>query len=106
MDVDLPADAALSATQDRHVQNFVDAVKAIKYDACTSCRERDWNRDVRDGVCKRCRDEKERPRKWSKENKTQPMDGGIPPCLQGMTEVEEMIISPAKVHMQVRYTRG
>ncbi|KAJ3759023.1 hypothetical protein F5880DRAFT_1449726, partial [Lentinula raphanica] len=103
-DIVLPQDSCINDREARYVKNFVDADNSLTYTSCSICEERDWNMDLREGVCKRCRRDKGDVKKWSRENNTNP--SRIPPALQGLTDLEEMMISLVLPLMQVRYTNG
>ncbi|KZV89267.1 hypothetical protein EXIGLDRAFT_578440, partial [Exidia glandulosa HHB12029] len=94
----------LSEREARCIKKFDDALAAMTYDACTQCRERDWDLGLRDGVCKRCRSDREDVRRWSAENNTNPIER--PACCIGLTDIEEMMCSLVMPIMQVRYTKG
>ncbi|KAJ3971491.1 hypothetical protein EV361DRAFT_799995, partial [Lentinula raphanica] len=100
-EINLPDDSCVNA---QCIKRFLDADSSLTYTSCSICEERDWNMDVREGVCKRCRKDKGDVKKWSKENNTNP--SRIPPALQGLTDLEEMMISLVLPLMQVRYTSG
>ncbi|KAJ3767015.1 hypothetical protein FB446DRAFT_614695, partial [Lentinula raphanica] len=102
--IDLPNDSCIDAREVECVKRFINADSSLTYTSCSVCEERDWNMGVREGVCKRCRNDKGDVKKWSKENNTNP--SRIPPALQGLTDLEEMMISLVLPLMQVRYTSG
>ncbi|KAI0690491.1 hypothetical protein BC835DRAFT_1212865, partial [Cytidiella melzeri] len=73
---------------------------------CTTCHERGFERGVIHGECLRCRNDKRGPaKKFSDENGMNPASVR-PLCLQNLTKMEEMLISPVLPIMQVRYTKG
>ncbi|KZV89274.1 hypothetical protein EXIGLDRAFT_576778, partial [Exidia glandulosa HHB12029] len=72
LNLPLADERVLSEREARCVKKFDDALAAMTYDACTQCRERDWDLGLRDGVCKRCRSDHEDVRRWSAENNTNP----------------------------------
>ena len=49
--------------------------------------------------CSRCTNDKESPKKFSKQNNMIP--SSVPPQLEGLTQVEEMLIAPALPIMRV-----
>ena len=52
-----------------------------------------------DSVCSRCSRDKQEPKLYSAANNMDP--GSVPPALQGLTQVEEMLISPVMPIMSV-----
>ncbi|KIY47505.1 hypothetical protein FISHEDRAFT_20904, partial [Fistulina hepatica ATCC 64428] len=114
MDIDLPQDSALSRDEAECLRKFDDALRALSYDTCVCCHEIGFDMDIIDEVCGRCRkdvpgndDNNDEPhvRKWSDRNNVNPLLV-VPPELQNLTLIEQMLISPVKCIAQVRYTRG
>lgn len=87
MDVDVPDDSVLSQHEA----------------ALEGCLEEGFNLGLDGAMCSRCRHDTESPvRKWSAANKVHP---GKPPCLKGLTDMEEMLISRVKSYTQVRWVK-
>ncbi|PPQ85080.1 hypothetical protein CVT24_010166, partial [Panaeolus cyanescens] len=77
----------------------------VTLETCQKCLEQGYNLRVKDGTCRKCLEEKDaRVRKWSHANKTQPA-ATIPLPLQGLSDMEEQMISLVQVCAQV-YTVG
>ncbi len=79
-----------------------------EHQLCTVCHEL-WPTRVplKDGemyVCTRCKRDKSEPNLYSEGNDMHP--GEVPPCLQGMTQVEEMIIARTCPIMSVYRKHG
>ena len=55
-------------------------------------------------ICSRCQQDKHSPKLYSAENGMDP--GSVPPCLQGMTEIEELLIARAYPIMTVYHKHG
>ena len=55
-------------------------------------------------ACTRCKRDKHNPKLYSDENDMHP--GDVPPCLQGLTQVEEMLIARACPIMRVYRKHG
>jgi hypothetical protein len=126
MDIDLPDDCAVSAREQELLRVLDEKLADIKYETCNTCLEEAFDMHVKDGMCAACSRDKEDPvRKWSAENGVHPgiycfstskyniwliccliLALDIPPCLKGLTDMEEMLISRVKVCMQVRWTKG
>lgn len=95
-----------------HVQGFYTKLDSIGMAGpCLRCHER-WFDVVLtpDGICKSC---VTRDKALSEEDETYLMSalncmdpGDVPSCLPRLTQVEEMLIARAHVHVQVRTVRG
>ncbi|KAJ3505917.1 hypothetical protein NLJ89_g7163 [Agrocybe chaxingu] len=106
MDIDLPEDSAVSDRELQLLKNLDEKVAEITYQSCDFCLEDGFNLKVVDGKCLSCRNDKGDPvQKWSAQNNIQPALN-VPPCLQGLTDMEDMLIARVKSYMQVRWTRG
>ena len=55
-------------------------------------------------VCNRCQRDKHNPKLYSAENDKDP--GSVPPCLQDMTQIEELLIARVCPIMTVYYKHG
>lgn len=72
--IDLPNESALLSAEERLLHTFNEKLDALTLDTCSCCREQDFDLTLRDGECKRCREDHAGPtRKWSAEN-------GVNPC--------------------------
>ncbi|KAI0744670.1 hypothetical protein C8Q76DRAFT_606638, partial [Earliella scabrosa] len=106
MNIDVPEEAALSAAENALCDMFREKLKTLSLQACEVCHKREFGLNVRDGQCSRCRADKGDPvKKFSTGNNAVP-EVQRDPCLQHLTEMEEMLISRVLPMMQVRYTRG
>ena len=80
----------------------------VQLETCERCQERDFAMELRCGICHRCylRDTngQKRPYLMSAENQMDP--GIVPADLPELTQVEEMVIARAHVHMLVKRVRG
>ncbi|KAJ7635003.1 hypothetical protein FB45DRAFT_743710, partial [Roridomyces roridus] len=108
MDVDLPEDNALVSDEAQCLRKVRDALDALRFENCGTCREEGFHIKLRSsGMCARCASDKKDVRKWSDENRVNPTpDAQVPPCLKNLTEMERMLIARVKTVMQVRWTRG
>jgi hypothetical protein len=121
MDVDLPDDSAVSARERALLKILDEKLADIKFETCDYCLEEGFSMQVNNGMCASCkRDNGDPVRKWSAENGIHPgiyhfsafnvnlltecliSALNIPPCLKGLTDMEEMLIARVKVCMQVR----
>lgn len=75
----------------RIMTKFFKCFDDLKIEQCIVCKEA-WF-DISKGKCTRCKRDKQTPRKFSKENSMIPSP--IPFELQGLTQVEEMLIARA-----------
>ena len=75
----------------RLMTQFYHYFDKLKIDHCSVCKEA-WF-DISKGVCTRCKRDKLLPKKFSAENFMIPSP--VPPELQGLTQVEEMLIARA-----------
>jgi hypothetical protein len=94
---------AISEDDRALLQKFHEELSSITMEECNSCREKWFDMDVHDGVCRRCR----KPDKANLFSDTNHMDPG--PSIQQLahenglkvpellSQVEEMMISP--VHL-------
>ncbi|KZV59415.1 hypothetical protein PENSPDRAFT_567258, partial [Peniophora sp. CONT] len=105
MDVDVAEESALLAEEARRVQAFRDALDKISLGSCTCCQELDWDMKLVNGVCTKCRADKEPTKKYSTANRMNPTFIQ-PDCLKSLSDVEEMVISRVLLLMQVRHTCG
>ncbi|KAE9393323.1 hypothetical protein BT96DRAFT_829428, partial [Gymnopus androsaceus JB14] len=102
----LPHNPAVRPSEKALIDNFRASLDGIKLEDCTTCFEQGFDLGLNGGdECSRCWKDKEGTKKWSAANKVHPAHE-IPPCLKGLTEIEEMLIACVKPLMQVRYTKG
>ncbi|KAF9536059.1 hypothetical protein CPC08DRAFT_652285, partial [Agrocybe pediades] len=107
MDVDLPDDTALSERERVLLEKFEAKLAALSYETCDICLEEGFEMHLEAGVCASCKRDKGDPvKKWSAENSVHPGKYDVPPCLQGLTDMEDMLIARVKSYMQVRWTKG
>ena len=101
--------APLSATtisEDEHqiLQKFRNKMDNIRYGSCLTCNERIPSMRLIKGMCQRCYREKSSIKKFSLENNMDP--GDVPEELEGLSEIEEMLIAQVFVVMSVYRLRG
>ena len=90
--------------QDRVLQkiaSFHAYISNCKFNCCNTCNESFPSLKISNsGECTRCARDKHQPKLFSSENGMEP--GPVPPELQGLTQVEEMLLS-AVMPMMVLY---
>lgn len=110
---ELPGDLTLPAVDEEtweSIQLFQSKLGELSMEECTQCKERWFNMKVSRGICHACtlRDSTQRrgagPALFSDANNMDP--GDMPPNLEPLSALEEMVIARAHVHMQVRRVRG
>ncbi|KAJ7075304.1 hypothetical protein B0H15DRAFT_737782, partial [Mycena belliarum] len=109
MDIDLPGDAAISSKEAKALDTVNEKLAAIRIGHCSGCcREEGFNVKMKTpDLCTRCAGDTSDTKLWSDENNTNPTPGNmVPPCLQNLTDMEEMLIARTKTVMQVRWTKG
>ncbi|KAJ7223411.1 hypothetical protein GGX14DRAFT_387730 [Mycena pura] len=119
MDVDLPEDSAISGREAAAIAKMNAELAGLFIGKCSGCREEGFDKLKTATLCKRCDADGGEVRKWSDENNTNPSacfleslpsinknQGPMPPALQNLTDLEEMLIARVKTVMQVRYTKG
>ncbi|KAJ7606208.1 hypothetical protein FB45DRAFT_711770, partial [Roridomyces roridus] len=106
LDVHLPEDSALSPREAAAIRTVNEKLADLTIGHCAGCREEGFDVKMKTPtLCTRCSgDTANDVRKWSDENNTNPC--AVPPELQNLTDMEEMLISRCKTVMQVRYTKG
>jgi hypothetical protein len=74
MDIDLPADSAVSAREATLLKNLDEKLGAIKFETCDSCWEEGFDLDTKDGMCGSCRRDNDPVlvKKWSEANAVHP----------------------------------
>ncbi|CAK5270706.1 unnamed protein product [Mycena citricolor] len=108
MNIDLPEDAALDSKAESAVREFREALDGIKLQYCPCCREEGFDIHLTaQEICARCTADTNEVKRWSDANNCNPMPSSrVPPCLQNLTDMEEMLIARTKTIMQVRWTKG
>lgn len=73
MNIDIPGDKALNQTEQQLLDTFRAKLDSLALEVCEACHERDFNMDIREGFCSRCRRDTAGPvKKMSAENKVMP----------------------------------
>ena len=95
----------------QYIQDFNQAMAAVRMETCQRCQEHGFSMDLKDGVCHRCflRDTDSQkqpvtPFLMSVENNMDP--GVVPSNLPELSQVEEMVIARAHVQMLIKRVRG
>ncbi|KAI0266026.1 hypothetical protein BGY98DRAFT_890421, partial [Russula aff. rugulosa BPL654] len=107
MNVDLPLDTAVSAREKNLLGDMRRTLANVNMQQCDTCHERAFDLAIRreSNECSRCHaDKHENGKQWSDANNVNP--SVQPPCLKGLTDIEEMLIARIKPIMHVRYTTG
>ena len=94
----------ISKDEHRLLQNFRNKMDNICYKLCTICNERIPSMTLIKKMCRRCYTEKIEPKKFSVRNNIDP--GKVPDELQGLTEIEEMLIAQIFTVMMIYRLRG
>ncbi|KAF8641969.1 hypothetical protein AX14_009816, partial [Amanita brunnescens Koide BX004] len=91
---------AVSLPEKQLLDNFRQKIMDIQLELCNHCNEKWFDLDVIDGKCKKCR-------KGTKFQESNLMDPGLrPEYLPELTQMEEMLIAPVHVLMQLWQVRG
>ncbi len=93
-------------SKDEHnmLNEFHSKMDNIQYNTCPVCNERISSMTLVMGSCRRCHTEKSSPKKFSMENDMDP--GDVPNKLEGLTEIEEMLIAQVFTVMTVYRLKG
>ena len=102
-DEPLPANM-LSEPERNLLKNFRNKVDKFEHNGCPTCNESFPSITLVKGECRRCYTEKGSPKKFSTDNNMDP--GEVPEELQGLTEIEEMLIARVFPVMSVYKLRG
>ena len=94
----------LSKIDRKLLNNFRKKMDKVQNVFCPVCNECSPSIVLVMGKCRRCYSEKIMPHKFSAENNMDP--GNVPDELQGMTEIEEMLIAKVFTVMSVYRLRG
>lgn len=86
------------------LKNFRDKMNKLQNVFCPVCKERFPSLVLVMGKCRRCYTEKISPNRFSNENNMDP--GEVPAELQGLTEIEEMLIAKVFTVISVYRLRG
>src|SRR4051812_27331960 len=81
----------INEDEHRVLQKFRNKMDNIEYKLCPVCKERIPLMVFEKGMCRRCNKEKKTPKRFSEDNNMDP--GNVPEELQGLTEIEEMLIA-------------
>ena len=91
---------AVSAAEKTLLSNFRGTIMGIQLELCNYCNEKWFDLKVEHGKCKKCH----RNTKFQEANVMDP--GLIPEHLPELTQMEEMLIAPVHVLMQIWQVRG
>jgi ATP-dependent DNA helicase PIF1 len=86
------------------LQNFRTKINKLSNKFCSSCKEFFPSIELRKGECYRCYYDKDLIKKFSKENNMDP--GDVPEELQGLTQIEEILIAQIFPVISVYCLRG
>jgi ATP-dependent DNA helicase PIF1 len=87
----------------RYIQTFHKELDKLALTECVVCDERWFDMKLDNtGICSRCRGQQSNP--WTALNNGDV--GSVPDYLPALTEIEEMLIARAHVHVQVRQVKG
>lgn len=99
---------AIPAENWQLIENFKESMEKERMETCNRCQERWFNMKLAvAGVCNRCRktrDEDKQPYLMSNDNDMDP--GEVPPHLPKLSQVQEMLIARAHVHVEAKRIRG
>jgi hypothetical protein len=103
-------DSAISSADRQRLQAFRDAMMEVKLELCPSCHEEWFDLDIKQSTtdgevkCARCR----KSTKWTAANAMYPGPDPSSPGvnLPGLTQMEEMMLAPIHVLLQVWQVRG
>ena len=98
-----PAATEISKDELISIRNFRTRMNNIQHKLCPICQERIPSMVLVNGICRRCNKEKGTKR-FSENNDMDP--GKVPEELQGLTEIEEMLIAQVFTVMSVYRLRG
>ncbi|KJZ69378.1 hypothetical protein HIM_11239 [Hirsutella minnesotensis 3608] len=91
------------------LENFWTELENDRMEHCTRCQETWFDMGLKNGICKRCiaRDKnKKEDEPWFFSAQNQLDFGSIPAFLPQLTKVEEMLIAPVHVFVNVMQVRG
>ena len=100
-----PERTSMPALEDEWVQGklagFHSKISSLSFTHCSCCNESFPSIELTSStsVCSRCSRDKQEPKLYSPDNNMDP--GSVPLALQGLTQVEEMLISPVMPIMSV-----
>ena len=86
------------------IKEFHRGLDELRLEECSCCHERWLDMKIQNQMCHRCRNSEVR-RSWFKPENDLDL-GPTPAHLPALSEVEEMLIARAHVHVQVRQIRG
>ncbi|PKC56912.1 hypothetical protein RhiirA1_499427 [Rhizophagus irregularis] len=98
--------SSTTISEDDHkvLQKFCNKMDNIQYNTCPECNERIPDMTLIMGECRHCHNDKKTPKKFSADNNMDP--GEVPDELQGLTDIEEMLIAQVFTVMSVYRLRG
>ncbi|KAF8194467.1 hypothetical protein K438DRAFT_1542727, partial [Mycena galopus ATCC 62051] len=107
MNINLPDDSAVDAKAAAAIKTFNEKLAELRIENCPGCCEEGFHIKLTpQDLCSRCSgDNSEPPPCWS-QNEPELPPNLVPPCLQYLTDMEEMLIARTKTTMQVRWTKG
>ncbi|GBC10956.2 uncharacterized protein LOC114518658 [Rhizophagus irregularis DAOM 181602=DAOM 197198] len=89
----------ISENDHKVLQKFCNKMDNIQYNTCPECNERISNMTLIMGECRHYHNDKKTPKKFSADNNMDP--GEVPDELQGLTDIEEMLIAQVFMVMSV-----
>lgn len=95
---------AVSEEHWSYITNFNNALDDLSLEECTSCNECWFDMQIEDGICHFCRAKPNRQHLYSAANNNDV--GSVPAHLPELSEIEEMLIARAHVHIQLRKIKG
>ncbi|EXX58012.1 hypothetical protein RirG_201910 [Rhizophagus irregularis DAOM 197198w] len=94
----------ISENDHKVLQKFCNKMDNIQYNTCPECNERISNMTLIMGECRHYHNDKKTPKKFSADNNMDP--GEVPDELQGLTDIEEMLIAQVFMVMSVYRLQG
>ena len=94
----------ISIEEQRTLQKFRNKIDNIENGVCPMCNERIPGMKFTNEICKRCNSDKSTPKRFSEENNMDP--GKLPKEIEGLTEIEEMLIAQVFTVMTVYRLKG
>lgn len=88
------------------VQQWQSNLEALSMDHCLRCKESWYNLKVLEGICHRCRqkDNSQPIHLYSRANHMDP--GNMPSTLPTLTTIEQLLIAPIHISMQIIHVKG
>ena len=85
-------------------ESIPNKTKPMAKQKCTTFNEQWPTRTMDTYICTQCQCDKHNPKLFSADNDMDP--ASVPPCLQNMTQIEELLIARACPIMTVYHKRG